>query len=111
MYRLGNQRVESRKRDLGILNYGKLSVSQQHALTAQGANCALGCSRPCAATARGGGCPLCLTSSTGCGFGCHSIKLLGSVQRRATEMVKGLEGKGCEEWLRSLVCSAQSRAG
>uniref|UniRef100_A0A8B9IGR9 Uncharacterized protein n=1 Tax=Anser cygnoides TaxID=8845 RepID=A0A8B9IGR9_ANSCY len=30
------------------------------------------------------------------------MKLLESVQRRATEMVKGLEAKTYEEWLRSL---------
>ena len=31
-----------------------------------------------------------------------NVKLLESVQRRVTEMVKGLEGKVCEEQLRSL---------
>ena len=30
------------------------------------------------------------------------MKLFESVQRRATKMVKGLEGKTYEEWLRSL---------
>ena len=30
------------------------------------------------------------------------IELLESVQRRAVKTVKGLEGKVCEEWLRSL---------
>ena len=30
------------------------------------------------------------------------VKLLESVQRRVTKMVKGIEGKMCEEWLRSL---------
>jgi len=30
------------------------------------------------------------------------IKLLESVQRKAIKMVKGLEGKKCEEWLRAL---------
>ena len=30
------------------------------------------------------------------------MKLLESVQRRATKMVKGLKGKTYEEWLRSL---------
>jgi len=39
------------------------------------------------------------------------IKLLRSVQRGATKMVKDLEGKVCKEQLRPLVCLAQSRAG
>jgi len=30
------------------------------------------------------------------------IKLLESLQWRATKMEKGLEGKRCEEWLRAL---------
>jgi len=39
------------------------------------------------------------------------IKLLEGVQRKATNMGKGLESKGCEEHRGPLVCSAQSRAG
>ena len=39
------------------------------------------------------------------------IKLLENVHRRPTKMKKALEGKVCEEQLRPLVCSAQSRAG
>lgn len=32
----------------------------------------------------------------------RDIKLLGSVQRRPSKAVKGLEDKGCKEWLSSL---------
>ena len=110
MYKLGNQRVESRKRDLGILNFSKLSVCQQCTLTDQRANHALGCPRPSTATGQGEGlCPQL------CAVRLHllhwirvwvpqyekGIKPLGGVQRKATEVVKGLEGKIYEEQLRS----------
>ena len=36
-----------------------------------------------------------------CSFGCLSIKLLESIQQKTTEIVKGLEGKVCEEQLGS----------
>lgn len=39
------------------------------------------------------------TISEGCG-------VLECIQRRATELVKGLEGMSCEEWLRSLDLSS-----
>ena len=50
-------------------------------------------------------------------FWCHSIsrivnrKLLESVQRKATQMGKGLEGKVYEEWLRPFaLCSPEQRS-
>lgn len=40
------------------------------------------------------------------------IKLLESIQKRATRMVKGLEGKPYDEWMRSLsLFSLEETAG
>lgn len=44
-----------------------------------------------------------LTSSTACRLAAteqNGIKLLESIQRTSKKMVKGLQGKMCEEWLR-----------
>jgi len=95
------------EKGLGVLADGMFSVSQQCALAAKMANCTPGCTRPSTASRQEG--------SLSCSalphlqhwvlFECRSIrytKLLEGVQRRNMKLVKGLEGKTYEEWLRSL---------
>ena len=87
-------------------------MSQQHALEARRASCTLGCIRPSTASrSRAGIVLLCSALVRPHLEHCvqvwapqykKDVKLLESVQRRATKMVKGLEGKTYEEWLRSL---------
>ncbi|KAJ7398833.1 hypothetical protein BTVI_121476 [Pitangus sulphuratus] len=79
LYTPGNERLEScaTERDLGVLTDGKLDISQQ-----------------CSGSQEGQLCP---------GGHQKDTKLLEGVQRRAMEMVKGLEQKLCEKQLRSLV--------
>ena len=77
IYRLRTKtlKISPTERDLGVLPNCKLNASQQCALTAQRANCALGYHRPSTTTMSGRGCPLHrLTSGSECGFGWYSIR-------------------------------------
>ncbi|PKU33283.1 hypothetical protein llap_16413 [Limosa lapponica baueri] len=113
-YKLGEKRLERSpmERDLGIWVDGKLNMSQRCALAAKRANHVLGCIKHsiagqlsevivptlhCTGTAP----PQVLCTV----LRCLNIRRESSyecVQKRATKMVKGLEGKTYEEWLRSL---------
>ena len=39
------------------------------------------------------------------------VKVLKCIQRRATNLVKGLKGMSCEEWLRTLGLSSSGNGG
>ena len=99
------------ERDLGVLVSGKVTMSQQCPGSQEGQVCPGGIRHSISSRAREGIVPLC--SALGWPhLECwgqfwvpqckKDIKLLGSVQRRTTKMVKGLEGKPCEEQLRAL---------
>ncbi|KAK4819011.1 hypothetical protein QYF61_024127 [Mycteria americana] len=114
MYNLGDKSLESSPagRELGVWVDGKLSMSQQCALTAKRANCVLGCIKNSIARwLREAIAPLYTAPLQPHLEYCvqfwspqykEDIKLLECVQRRATKMVKGLKGNTYEEWLRSL---------
>ncbi|KAK4810993.1 hypothetical protein QYF61_014465 [Mycteria americana] len=113
-YKLGDKRLESSpaERDLGVWVHGKLNMSQQCALAAKRANRVLGCIKhSIASRSREVIVPLHAALVQPHLEYCvqfwapqykKDIRLLECVQRRATKMVKGLEGKTYEEWLRSL---------
>ncbi|KAJ7416263.1 hypothetical protein WISP_72578 [Willisornis vidua] len=113
LYRPGNKMLESSvmERDLGILINGKLNMSQS-ALAARRANPVLGGIRQSIASWwREVILPFCSAlvwpHLEHCvQFGApqykKNIKLLENIQRRSTKMVKGLDEKVYEEWLRAL---------
>ncbi|KAK4810673.1 hypothetical protein QYF61_007473 [Mycteria americana] len=87
-YRLGEEWLEScqAEKDLGVLVDSRLNMSQQCAQVAKKANGILAC----------------IKNSVASRSRERDIEVLECVQRRATKLVKGLEHKSYEEWLREL---------
>jgi len=117
-HKLGEEWLESSpaERDLVVLADSRLSRSQQRALAVKRANSILGCIKH-SITSRSKEMVISLYSAQvwphldDCvPFWAPQFKknekVLECVQRRATKLVKGLEGMSCEEWLRTLGLSS-----
>jgi len=121
----GAERTESssEEKDLGLLMEEKLDMSQQHALTAQNANCTLGCIPSIMASRlREGILPLCSAVVRPNLESCirlwtvpqhrKDMDLLERVQMRATKKIRGLEHLSYKERLRELgLLSLEKAAG
>ncbi|KAJ7400290.1 hypothetical protein BTVI_106471 [Pitangus sulphuratus] len=113
MYRLENKRLESSamERDLGVLVDGKLKMNQQTSGSQEGQPCSGGIRQNITSQLREGIVLLYSEMVQPHLKSCVHFwerqnkkdkKFLERIQRRAMKMVKVLEGKTYEEWLRSL---------
>ncbi|GAB0175836.1 hypothetical protein GRJ2_000048800 [Grus japonensis] len=112
------ERLESSpaERDLGVLIGSKLNMSEQCALAAKRTNPVLGCTKHSITRQSKEVIVLLYSALVQPHLECcvqfwapqfkKNVKVLECVQRRATKLVKGLEGMSCEEWLRTLGLSS-----